>query len=95
MDKERQCLACGANLAGPLAPRIALSQEAAGEQSVEIEARAWICPGCGLVYWYGEDDNMDELRDIAGEADELEPTPGSSYERRTQMLRMLRRVRRM
>jgi hypothetical protein len=72
-----------------------LSQEPAGEEATEVEARAWMCPGCGLVYWYGEDEDLDALRAIADAADEIQPKPDSSYERRTQMLRMLRRVRRM
>lgn len=101
MDEERLCTACRASLAGPFGPRITLAH-AAGEgkdKELRISAQAWICPGCGLVHWYAADEDLDRLLDaLPGEETAGEPgafKPGSSYERRSQMLRMLRRVRRM
>jgi hypothetical protein len=98
MEESRPCSACGACLAGPFQPRIALTQvpsleEAEGER-VTVAARAWICPACGLVHWYTEDQDLNKVP-IAEVAEETSPKPGTSYERRSQMLRMLRRVRRM
>jgi hypothetical protein len=63
------------------------------EQEVTLVARAWVCPGCGLVHWYAQD--LEILEGVTGTADDLAPKPGSSYERRMQVLRMLRRMRRM
>jgi len=88
-------MACGAGLVGPMAPRITLSYVPAGEEAIKADARAWICPACGLVHWYGEEESLARLQDSGGEIGEHEAVPGASYERRTQVLRMLRRVRRM
>ena len=95
MNEERQCTVCGAGLVGPMAPRITLSYPASGEEAAKLEARAWVCAACGLVYWYGEEASLARLQDSTGEVGEVAPVPGSSYERRTQVLRMLRRVRRL
>ncbi|MEJ2209024.1 MAG: hypothetical protein P8129_08315 [Anaerolineae bacterium] len=101
MDEDRLCTACRATLAGPFQPRINLIH-AVGEgkaEELKVSARAWICPGCGLVHWYAPDEDLDRLLDalpqeeMVGEGETLKPA--SSYERRSQMLRMLRRVRRM
>jgi hypothetical protein len=61
----------------------------------KVSAHAWICPGCGLVHWYVADEDLDLLLAVALSEETLAPTPGTSYERRTQMVQMLRRVRRM
>lgn len=101
MDEDRLCTACRASLAGPFQPRITLTQPAAGgeDKEVKIVARSWICPGCGLVHWYARDEDLDSLLEAALEIEEAgkvgELEPGSSYERRSKMVRMLRRVRRM
>jgi hypothetical protein len=97
MDTERQCTACGAALAGPFLPRIGLNLPPAegSEEKLAVAARSWICIGCGLVHWYAEEEDLDKLMDAALGDDALDARPGTSYERRTQMLRMLRRVRRM
>jgi hypothetical protein len=75
-----------------------LTTTAAGEepdQDVPVLARAWICPGCGLAHWYAQGPDLEQLARFARVAEELAPKPGTSYERRMQVLRMLRRVRRM
>ena len=54
-----------------------------------------VCPGCGLAHWYAQEQDPEELEGVAGTEEDLAPKPGSSYERRMQVLRMLRRVRRM
>jgi len=101
MDEERLCTTCRANLAGPFQPRITLSHPAGegGDKELKVSARAWICPGCGLVHWYAGDDDLDKLLEAVSEDEMVIETgainPGSSYERRSQMRRMLRRVRRM
>ncbi len=97
MDEERWCIACRADLAGPFQPHISLVQTAGEEKGDEltISTQAWVCPGCGLVHWYAGDDDMAQLPELVVEDEEMIPSPASSYERRSQMLRMLRRVRRM
>jgi hypothetical protein len=99
MEEERSCIACGAHLMGPFEPTLGLTRVAPkGEpesELLDISVSARACPGCGLVHWYVDDQDLDKLLDAAL-PDEAEPAkPGTSYERRTQMLRMLRRVRRM
>ena len=98
MEEERQCTACGTVLAGPFEPGLSLVKTVLGqepEQEVTVVARAWVCPGCGLVHWYAQEQDLEELEGVAGTEEDLAPKPGSSYERRMQVLRMLRRVRRM
>jgi len=98
MEEERQCTACGTVLAGPFEPELSLTRivpEQEPEQEVTVMARAWICPGCGLAHWYGQEQDPEELDGVAGAEEDLMPKPASSYERRMQVLRMLRRVRRM
>lgn len=99
MEEDRLCVACGARLTGPFHPEVSLAQEPPVEESeqqaLEVAARSWICPGCGLVHWYIKDRDLDNLLDIAAAEESADASPGKSYERRTQMLRMLRRVRRM
>jgi hypothetical protein len=98
MDDSRPCNACGTSLAGPFQPKIVLTQEPLAEEpqgeKVHVAAHAWICPGCGLVHWYAQDEDLNKLP-MPESAEEAGPKPGTSYERRAQMLRMLRRVRRM
>jgi hypothetical protein len=98
MDESRLCNGCGSYLTGPFQPGISLSQAPSVEETegekVVIAARAWICPGCGLVHWYAKKEDLNKLS-VVEVAEETGPKPGSSYERRNQMLRMLRRVRRM
>jgi hypothetical protein len=65
------------------------------EQEVKVMARAWFCPGCGLAHWYAQEQDLEKLERVAVAEEELAPKPGSSYERRMQVLRMLKRVRRM
>jgi hypothetical protein len=98
MDEPRPCSACDAYLAGPFQPRITLTQvpspqETEGEK-VTVAARAWICPACGLVHWYADDQDLGKVLGVEPVA-ETSPNLGTSYERRSQMMRMLRRVRRM
>ncbi|MBN1658833.1 MAG: hypothetical protein JXA93_10550 [Anaerolineae bacterium] len=95
MDEEKQCTVCGAGLVGPLAPRITLNHTPPGEEAIKVEARAWICTACGLVHWYGDEESLARLQESASQVGEHKAVPGTSYERRTQVLRMLRRVRRM
>ena len=98
MEEERLCTACGAELAGPFQPRITLTHAAPGQepgQEVKIAAHSWICPGCSLVHWYAAEEDMEKLLELVPASDIEMPRPGLSYERRTQVLRMLRRVRRM
>ncbi len=99
MDDSRLCSDCGANLAGPFQPKIALTlapSSGEAEKKIAVTARAWICPDCGLVHWYAQDEDLSQLP-LAGTDEEqaAAPKPGTSYERRVQMRRMLRRVRRM
>jgi hypothetical protein len=98
MDDEHLCIACGAGLAGPFQPKITLNRPPEQENDAEparVSAHAWICPGCGLVHWYTGDEDLAKLLDADVAIEPLEATPGQGYERRSQMLRMLRRVRRM
>lgn len=98
MEENRRCSACGTALLGPFEPELSLTKTAAEEEpdrEVTVLARAWICPGCGLAHWYAQGPDLEKLESIAGVAEELAPKPGTSYERRMQVLRMLRRVRRM
>jgi hypothetical protein len=48
-----------------------------------------------LVHWYADDQDLAKLQQLDA-VEELEGVePGSSYERRAQMQRMLRKVRRI
>ena len=99
MEEERRCIACDAQVLGPFKPKISLtkaaSAEGADQEKPSVTARSWICPGCGLVHWYAADEDLDRLLEMALAEQEFAAKPGTSYERRSQMLRMLRRVRRM
>lgn len=105
MQNSKLCYACGAELAGPFQPKIVVSRVSApdrggaeekGEpEALKIAARSWVCPGCGLLHWYADDGDLDRLLEQAASNDLRISSPGSSYQRRTQILRMLRRVRRM
>jgi Zn-finger nucleic acid-binding protein len=99
MDETRICDSCGADLAGPFRPGIDLTHtpQAGGEEDgeVTVAARAWICPGCGLVHWYVDDGDLGQIPVTESAQEKAAPRAGESYERRAQMLRMLRRVRRM
>lgn len=100
MDEPRLCIDCRADLVGPFRPRITLTRAPAdpeGDQEpLTVAAQAWICPACGLLHWVAEDEALDRLLALSAEGAEDEvATPDASYERRAQMLRMLRRVRRM
>jgi uncharacterized protein with PIN domain len=99
MEEERRCIACGAEVIGPFQPKISLtktvSAEGSDQEKLSVAARCWICPGCGLLHWYTEDEDLEKLLEVALAEQEVAATPGTSYERRSQMLRMLRRVRRM
>jgi uncharacterized protein with PIN domain len=99
MEEQQLCSACGANLAGPFEPKVALTQASSNEESVqealELLARSWVCVSCGLVHWYAEREALRQLRDAASHDEPTPPKPATSYERRAQVLRMLRRVRRM
>jgi hypothetical protein len=99
MSEPRRCTACGVALAGPFEPQIALTHSPlsgeTGQENVTVAARAWICPGCGLVHWYADDVDLGQIPVTELAEEEAAPKPGTSYERRAQMLRMLRRVRRM
>jgi hypothetical protein len=98
MDESRTCSACGAHLTGPFQPRITLTQVPPGQEieaeKVTVAARAWICVTCGLVHWYAQDQDLGQIS-VAEPVAETTPNLGTSYERRSQMMRMLRRVRRM
>ena len=94
MAEGRLCLACGADLAGPFLPRLDLARPAPGEGAgAEVAAHSWVCPECGLVHWYA--DAHEPEADAVQEAEERVPRAGSSYERRSEIVRMLRRVKRM
>ena len=61
MEETRLCIACDVDLAGPFRPKItltkALSPEEPDSEKLTVEARSWICPGCGLVHWFaGQED---------------------------------------
>lgn len=94
MDQERRCTACGASLVGPMGPQIMLIS-ALSDEEAQLEAWMWMCAACGLVHWYGDEEDLPALRDVVGEAGEHHAVPGTNYERRAQVSRMLRRVRRM
>jgi hypothetical protein len=96
--RARQCAACGAALVGPLEPGLSLAStvpEQGPEQDTTVIAHAWVCSRCGLVLWYAREQDLESLAASEDLEEELAPRPGVSYERRTQVLRMLRRVRRM
>ena len=99
MEEQQQCSACGATLAGPFEPKMTLIQpspfEELEEEALELVAGSWVCVGCGLVHWYAEGEGLRQLRGAAAYDDPKPPKPDTSYERRAQVLRMLRRVRRM
>ena len=99
MEEQRQCSACNAILAGPFEPKMTLSQappnEESDEDGLELRAGSWVCAGCGLVHWFAEGEGLKQLRGSAVDDELRAPQPASSYERRAQVLRMLRRVRRM
>jgi len=99
MENSQLCIACGSDLTGPFQPKITLAlvppAEEPGQEKLAVAAHAWICPGCGLVHWYVEDEDLDNLSSIAAVYETVTAKPGTGYERRTKMLRMLRRVRRM
>jgi uncharacterized protein with PIN domain len=98
MEENRQCSGCSTVLIGPFEPELSFTKTAAEEepdQKVIVLARAWICPGCGLAHWYTQGQDLEQLERFARVAEELAPKPGTSYERRMQVLRMLRRVRRI
>ncbi len=86
----RSCVACGAALIGPFRPDAQLTL-AAGEGEYRVTTRAWICSKCGLVHWYAESGSGPTVKKAPGAA----PKPDANYQRRAQMLRMLRRVKRM
>jgi hypothetical protein len=98
---SRRCITCGLNLVGPFAPVVTLTTflpaEAEGQDGREltVPAQAWICPGCGLVLWYTEEEHLGPLLDMAAGGARLTGEPGQSYQNRAHMLRMLRRVRRL
>jgi hypothetical protein len=99
MEEQRQCSGCGASLAGPFEPKVTLvgapSNGGADEEGLELLASSWVCVGCGLVHRFAEGEGLEQLRGAAQAEDLGPPQPASSYERRAQVLRMLRRVRRM
>ena len=99
MEEQRLCIACGAALSGPLEPGVTLSRTGPAGQSEnglsQVLAWAWICPGCGLVHWYAEDEFLDQSDAVAHSEEVVYGKPDTSYERRAKMLHMLRRVRRM
>jgi hypothetical protein len=99
MEESRMCIACSYGLQGPFEPQITLTQAPSAEDPertpLAAVALAWICPGCGLAHWYVDDDSLTEISAKASSDEALAAQPDASYERRMQMLRMLRRVRRM
>ena len=99
MEVQQRCSACGAILVGAFQPQITLTETASGEgaeqEPLEVRARARVCVGCGLVHWYVAGEALEQLQGVSGYDEQEPPRPGASYERRTQVLRMLRRVRRM
>jgi len=92
MQESKQCIACGAALLGPFQPAIHLTLPA-GDEEYRATARARICSRCGLVHWYAEKSNSPATAEADHEP--APPQPDASYQRRAQMLRMLRRVKRM
>jgi hypothetical protein len=99
MEETRLCIACDVDLAGPFGPKIALTKEFppgdSDQEKLTVEAHSWICPGCGLVHWFAEQQDLDTVLAVASPDEVTSASPASSYERRMKMLRMLRRVRRM
>jgi hypothetical protein len=93
-DEPRSCLICGADLVGPLQPEIALKATLPAGPA-PLAAQAWLCPACGLVSWYARAEGLGQLLDALPGEKTIEAQPGLSYERRTQMLKLLRRLRRM
>lgn len=103
MDEPRVCHACGVTLVGPFQPAIPLKRQppAAEDSAPPVQtasAQSWICPACGLVAWVVPAEMLFQFQaersEEAGPADDDGNVP-LPYQRRTQMLRMLRRVRRM
>jgi len=97
---QRTCVDCGAVLLGPFEPRMTMTPatnvEGALDSALEVGARIWICPGCGLVQWYAAEEDLDPLREAAEAiGGSLAARPDTSYESRARMVRMLKRVRRM
>jgi hypothetical protein len=98
VERVRQCAACGAALAGPFEPVLSLVKATPAqrpEQEVAVTIQAWVCPGCGLAHWYVLEQDLEQLEGVSRAGEGLAPKPGSSYERRMQVLHALRRVRRM
>lgn len=98
VKRVRQCTACGAALAGPFEPVLSLARAAPAqrpEQEAAVTIQAWVCPGCGLAHWYVLEQDLEQLEGVSRAGEGLAPKPGSSYERRMQVLHALRRVRRM
>ena len=99
MGDSRRCTACGAGLVGPCEPAVPVSYvPPVGDEEqkpLKMTVRSWICPGCGVVHWYAGDQDLVKLQQV--ESDEgLEGIElGSGYERRAQVQRMLRKVRRI
>ena len=71
------------------------SNEGADEEALELLTGSWVCVGCGLVHRFAEGEGLKQLQGAVPGKDLKPPQPASSYERRAQVLRMLRRVRRM
>jgi hypothetical protein len=80
---------------GPDAPELAASETDAGRERMQVSAYSWICPGCGLVQWYVQEQTLEELLEMTVDGLGATAQPDTSYERRSRMLRMLRRVQRM
>jgi hypothetical protein len=98
MEAARYCTSCGTRLSGPFEPELDLIktvEEQEPEEDVTVTVGAWICPGCGLAHWYAQEQDLEKLETLAGSEEEIAAKPASSYERRMQVLHMLRRVRRM
>jgi hypothetical protein len=98
MEDARTCASCGAAMYGPFEPALDLSttmHDQEPEQELTVTVCAWVCPRCGLALWYAQERDLDRLETLAGSEEDLAPKPAASYERRMQVLHMLRRVRRM
>jgi hypothetical protein len=99
MEEERFCIACGLALLGPFEPSATLvrlgSTDDPGDNCSEVSAQSWICRGCGLVHWYVGEAYLDQLAVNNLSEGTLHANADLSYERRTRMLHMLRRVRRI
>lgn len=98
MGDSRLCTACGATLVGPCEPAVPVSYVPPAQEengAVKLTVRCWICPGCGLAHWYAGEQDLARLQQVE-EVEGLEGIQsGSGYERRAQMQRMLRKVRRI